>query len=76
MLLVPAKTDPGEDAPLRQQERTPVVTDTPEAPASKKTAQRREISEYLKSVPEVLNYRHTWARRPPSISMAGGGPTS
>jgi multidrug efflux pump subunit AcrB len=58
MLLVPAKLTRVKMLPFDNKSELQVVIDMPEGTSLEETgAATREISEYLKSVPEVLNYQ-------------------
>jgi multidrug efflux pump subunit AcrB len=58
MLLVPLKLARVKMLPFDNKSELQVVIDTPEGTSLEETgAATREISEYLKSVPEVLNYQ-------------------
>ncbi len=58
MLLVPAKLTRVKMLPFDNKSELQVVIDTPEGTSLEETAAAtRAISEYLKSVPEVLNYQ-------------------
>ena len=58
MLLVPAKLTRVKMLPFDNKSELQVVIDTPEGTSLEETtAATREISEYLKTVPEVLNYQ-------------------